>query len=539
MSSTAPTVRTARRGLRDVGISQRLIAAFVLVSLSTVLVGLVGLRQLGSLQDGAQSIYDRGTVPVALVESLSGTWFRSTTKDAAANSPLVSKQQAAGYLALSATLKAKFAADLAAAQKMDLTPGTLVALKELSTLATQYVTVNAEIGQALTAKDQVKMSAAIVTIGQISAAFPVAIAKAVTATTAGAAAEVAQARQTYTQGRNLIAGFLAFGIALSLVLAVLSARSVTRPVQHTVQVLDQVAAGDLRVRVQVTGSDEIARMGGALNRTLDSISEVIGLITGSAGELSQASVHLSGVAGEMSSSLEDAALRAGQVATSADEVSANVNTVATGTSDMSQSIREISVNTSEAATVSADAMTQAQQTTVTVSKLGDSSAQIGDVIKVISAIAEQTNLLALNATIEAARAGDAGKGFAVVASEVKELAQETSRATEDISRLVTAIQSDTAGAVDAISRISTVIDRVNGYQTTIASAVEEQNATTNEIGRSVTLAATSSAQIAQGIAGIAEAAHALTTGANASHQAATHLATLSDQLRTAITRFQV
>ncbi len=156
---------------------------------------------------------------------------------------------------------------------------------------------------------------------------------------------------------------------------------------------------------------------------------------------------------------------------------------------MSASIREIAQNANEAARVAAGAVTEAEATNQTIARLGESSKEIGDVVKVISAIAGQTNLLALNATIEAARAGEAGKGFAVVADEVKELARETARATEDIARRVEAIQADTGGAVAAIGRIGEVIGQINDYQLTIASAVEEQTATTNEMSRSVAEAA--------------------------------------------------
>jgi methyl-accepting chemotaxis protein len=151
-------------------------------------------------------------------------------------------------------------------------------------------------------------------------------------------------------------------------------------------------------------------------------------------------------------------------------------------------------------------MQVAETTNATVGKLGDSSIEIGNVIKVITSIAEQTNLLALNATIEAARAGEAGKGFAVVANEVKDLARETAKATEDIGRRVEAIQADTREAVDAIAEISSVIARINDYQTTIASAVEEQTATTNEMSRNVAEAAMGSTEIAQNIVGVATAA---------------------------------
>ncbi|MGZ4456048.1 MAG: methyl-accepting chemotaxis protein, partial [Nocardioides sp.] len=179
----------------------------------------------------------------------------------------------------------------------------------------------------------------------------------------------------------------------------------------------------------------------------------------------------------------------------------------------------------------------AEATTATVAKLGDSSSEVGDVIKVITSIAEQTNLLALNATIEAARAGEAGKGFAVVANEVKELARETSQATQDIGRRIEAIQAATGEAVTAIGRISEISAQISDTHTTIASAVEEQTATTNEMSRNVSEAAHGSTEIAETITGVARAAAENTEAATSTSRAAEDLARVAADMQQLVGRF--
>jgi methyl-accepting chemotaxis protein len=173
----------------------------------------------------------------------------------------------------------------------------------------------------------------------------------------------------------------------------------------------------------------------------------------------------------------------------------------------------------------------AQATNQTVSKLGESSLEIGKVIKVITSIAQQTNLLALNATIEAARAGEAGKGFAVVANEVKELAKQTATATEDISRKIEAIQTDTKSAVGAIDQIGQIISQINDLQNTIASAVEEQTATTNEIARNASEAARGTDEIARNVTSVSQAARSTSEGAANTLNAAAELAKLAAELQ--------
>ncbi len=274
------------------------------------------------------------------------------------------------------------------------------------------------------------------------------------------------------------------------------------------------------------------------NELKENLKRVLAKVADSAQTLGSASEELSANSKQMVSNAEETSTQASVVSAAAEQVSRNVQTVATGTEEMSASIREIAKNALDAAKVAAVAVKTAETANATVSKLGESSAEIGKVIKVITSIAQQTNLLALNATIEAARAGEAGKGFAVVANEVKELAKETAKATEDISQKIEAIQNDTRSAVAAIGEISGVISKINDYQNTIASAVEEQTATTNEISRNVAEAAKGSSEIAENITGVAATAKSATTGAVDSQRASEELSRMAADLQAIVETVQ-
>jgi len=282
--------------------------------------------------------------------------------------------------------------------------------------------------------------------------------------------------------------------------------------------------------VDSRGGDEVSLMAEDVNALTERLRGVFAAVGEANGRLLGASNGLESLAGRVGASADEASSRAGMVARSADEVSQNVQAVASGTEEMGASISEIAQNANEAARVATGAVQAVESTTGTMNKLGDSSREIGDVVRLITSIAEQTNLLALNATIEAARAGDAGKGFAVVADEVKQLAQETARATEDISRRVEAIQEDADQAGRAIADIAGVITRINEFQTTIASAVEEQTATTQAINAGVTEAASGSNLIAQNIAGVAEAAGATAGSMSHARTSASELSSMSGEL---------
>ncbi|WP_121254760.1 methyl-accepting chemotaxis protein [Nocardioides ferulae] len=337
--------------------------------------------------------------------------------------------------------------------------------------------------------------------------------------------------------RTRVYSILGFAMLLTVVLLVMVTRSISRPMRRMVEQLREVAAGHLDTRTALGRHDEVGQMSTALDEALETLTDSMRQMDANAQALASASEELSSVSAQMNGTSAEAAAQTELVAGAAEQVSRNVQTVAAGTEQMSASIREIAKNAADAAGVATRAVTTAESTSGTVAKLGESSVEVGNVIKVINAIAEQTNLLALNATIEAARAGEAGKGFAVVANEVKELARETSQATEDISRRIEAIQADTSDAVTAITEISSIIAQISDTQTTIASAVEEQTATTNEMARNVSEAASGSTEIADNITGVAHSTAETTTAAGSTQQAADELARMAADMQRLVGRF--
>ncbi len=309
-------------------------------------------------------------------------------------------------------------------------------------------------------------------------------------------------------------------------------------VSQILSVVDAAANGDLTREMAFEGNDAIGQLATRLESFFEDLRQSVASIANNATALAGASEELSAVSEQMSSNAKETSNQAVVVSAASEQVSANVQTVATGVDEMTVAIREIAKSASDAARVSRQAVTVANNTNTTIEKLGESSAEIGKVLKVITSIAEQTNLLALNATIEAARAGEAGKGFAVVANEVKELAKETAKATEDISHKIEAIQVDTAGAVEAIREISQVINEINDISNAIASAVEEQTATANEMGRNVSEASKGSHEIAENITAVATAAQSTTQGANNSQEAAVELSRMASELQQLVNRFK-
>lgn len=328
-------------------------------------------------------------------------------------------------------------------------------------------------------------------------------------------------------------------ILLGTALVVLLGRAIVHPLRNLASVAERIAAGDLTIEVKAGDNDEIGALSRSFSAMVAGLREMISGIQHGSSQISTTSEELAAFSKHVEANIEETNRQVTSVSAAGEQTNRNVQTVATAAEEMTATIKEISKNVQEATSVTTQAVSAAQSTNAIISKLGESSAEIGKVIKVITSIAQQTNLLALNATIEAARAGEAGKGFAVVANEVKDLAKETAKATEEISRKIEAIQTDTRGAVSAIGEIGQIITKINEISMTIAGAVEEQAVTTNEISRNMTEAAKGTGEVVQSIAGVATASKGTAEGAANVMSASQILAKMGLELMEVVGKFKI
>ena len=352
--------------------------------------------------------------------------------------------------------------------------------------------------------------------------------------------ELKNGHDTYNSARLSTLLVLVGAIVTGLMLALWIARMIGNPLRlAAMQMKEAERDRNLTLQLQVDSRDEVGQISATFNGFIKTLHEIITQVSSVAQHVASASAELSATSQQITSNSEETSARTNVVTQATRQVSQNLQSVATGSEEMTSTIQSIAANAHEAATVASRAVETARAANATVAKLGESSAEISEVIKVITSIAQQTNLLALNAAIEAARAGEAGKGFAVVANEVKELAKQTAKATDDISQKIATIQSDTKGAVEAIGSITRVITQVNEISGTIATAVEEQSATTNEMTRNVADAAKNAGEITRNIEGVAQAAQGTSNSAHESQKAADDLAQMAEQLRGLVGQFKI
>ena len=355
-------------------------------------------------------------------------------------------------------------------------------------------------------------------------------------------------------------------LALSLGLIVLLTRTITRPLAAMTTGMDTLARGDSSVTVPALNhKDELGRMARAmqvfkenkitadrlaheqaaervgkeqrairleaLSRAFETRSgELVGHVSAAATELQATAESMSGIANETTH-------QAVAVAAAAEQATLSVQTVASAAEELASSVAEISRQVAQSARITSLTVEDSKNTDTIVRNLAESAQQIGEVLGMISDIAGQTNLLALNATIEAARAGDAGKGFAVVASEVKSLANQTAKATEQISQQIAGIQSATKEAVISIQGVGARITEISGISATIAAAVEQQGSATQEIARSVQRAAVGTAEVTLNIAGVSDGAGNTSAAATQVFGAASGLSRQAEQLDAEVGQF--
>nr|WP_311498079.1 methyl-accepting chemotaxis protein [uncultured Mobiluncus sp.] len=335
----------------------------------------------------------------------------------------------------------------------------------------------------------------------------------------------------------LIGIFIVLAVAVLLFL-IAALRTVRLPLSRHTVALQNHDQYDLGFRLRDdTGVPEIRDLAKAFNGQNDQVNELIGEVSGTSQGLHEHAGNLADTAAELDQSAQDTRSRAAGAAEQAQLLATNMDTLSAAMEEMQAAIRQISESATSASRISEEAVESVGSATEVIDTLGESSQSIGEITNSITSIAEQTNLLALNATIEAARAGDAGKGFAVVAGEVKDLAAQTAAATADISERVSSIQEDSSKAAEAISQISEIIARINDSQQTIASAVEEQTATTNEMFGVVRGAAQTTQDIVGSIETVSATAEKSADGARTTLEAGQAVADSSSQLSKLVSRY--
>ncbi|PWJ47862.1 methyl-accepting chemotaxis protein [Quadrisphaera granulorum] len=490
------------RRLADLRIAHKLLAGFTVVCALLALVAGLGVMRLGQAQANLEELSSSGVESVMAVGALQDSFMdvRLDIANIGLAPDTAGKQKAQEQLTADrATLDDAWKRYLAArpASTPDQQSAFTSAIADYRTAGDKLI--EPAMRNDLATYMQLRADVVVPVATQVQTALD-----ALSASEADAAKAMSdRGAAAYRSAVAVLIGFSALAVAFAIATAVVVARSITRPLGRVIDVQTGMAQGRLDRRVGLTRKDEVGQLAASTDTTLDALASAMRDITTEATALTASAASLSSVSAQLASGAQESSAQSQVVAAASEEVTVSISTVAAAGEEMTAAIAQIATATSEASQMASAAVAAAGSAGQAIERLGVSSREIGDVVKLITSIAEQTNLLALNATIEAARAGELGKGFAVVAGEVKELARQTAQATDEITAKVSATQGDAEAAAAAVTQISDVIAKIDEVQATIAAAVEEQSATTSEMVRNVTEVSTGSAQISENIAGIA------------------------------------
>jgi len=570
---------------RNLKIGSKLLSAFAVVVGLTALLGVVASLKLTDIEREAGGLVTSGVpglVYISKISEASARYRREVTMQAIAEAPSVKAEADAN----AREGKAQLVAALQAYEHTVTEPEDRQNYTELQRLMDAYMrTFDGYLAQAKTPEGSRAVLAAMLTPEGKAVTGPLRELLNKMSDWNGKMA-VASAESNHSNASSALVWVIALSLlcgAAGLVIATTIARMISSPIKQLEAAADAMARGRLDIQLDYDSQDELGGLtrafrssGMALqavvteltqlisasqegrlgvrgdagsvegvyselirgtNAVIENLSDPIRFISQNTDSLASSSEELTSVSQQLGSNATETSAQMVVVSAAAEEVSRTTQSIATSTEEMGATIKEIAKSATDSARVAGQAVRMAETTNATVAKLGESAIAIGKVIKVITSIAQQTNLLALNATIEAARAGEAGKGFAVVANEVKELAKETAKATEDIGHSIESIQNDTKEAVTAIATISGIIGQINDISSSIAGAVEEQSATTNEMARNVSEAAKGAGDIAKNITNVTEVAQGTSMGASQTMSAATDLARMTAELKQMISKF--
>jgi methyl-accepting chemotaxis protein len=552
--------------LNNVSIRSKVVGAFVLILIVTTALGVFSLQRLSAVNDGARDVVNNWLVATRALGSFSTATTRYRLAQGSIGLATTPESREHETKHLQEEVLPQVQAALAQYEPTITTSDERGLFDRVMPLWNSYLAQNEQYLQ-LAVKD--RAGTAKFYTGDMRTEFnnfQGALRTLIDFQVNGARKESATIESTYTSAWNWIVASLVLAALFCMVAGFLIVTGVSTPIRRMTDAMGKLARHDLSTEIGGVGrKDEIGQMASAVQVFKDSMIEADRLkaeqeaaqrraearsakmdeltrgFEASVGSVVQTvasqAAQMESSAQSMSATAEETTKQASAVAAASEQSSANVQTVASATEELSSSIAEISRQVSHSNQIASNAVAEATKANEMVQGLVSASQKIGEIVALINDIADQTNLLALNATIEAARAGDAGKGFAVVAAEVKNLATQTSKATEDISAQITGVQGATQNAVRAIGSIGKTIGEIDQIATAIAAAVEEQGAATQEIARNVEEAAKGTQEVSANIGGVTEAANGTGSAANQVLTAAQALTGQSGHLKDLVQQF--